>query len=445
MGRRETVLRPFEAAKDWAAPRIEEGIEKNRKADNTIEVVDAQGNPVTDVSVEYRMKRHSFLHGANCFMLDELETPEKNAMYRERFAEIFNQATLPFYWADQEPEQGRPRYDKNSPKIYRRPAPDLCMEYCAEKNIVPKLHCLNYDQWSPAWLPVHDVAEVKRLLEKRIREIAERYGDSIYCMEVINETLCDSLNLPDRHSTDFFWADDLISWSFETARRYLPKNELVINEAAHLAWDVRRGERSWYYMSIFDTMRRGAQIDAVGLQFHMFHRLENEQRQTLPYYEPKRLFETMDFYQSRFNLPLQVTEVTIPAYSNSAEDEELQAEVIENLYSIWFSHPAMEAVTYWNLVDGYAAFAPQGDMTSGENYFYGGLMRFDFTPKPAFYMLEELFWHRWHTEGIAKTDAAGRVRMRGFKGDYEVTLVKNGARVKRDCTLNGSRVQLKLQ
>ena len=176
MGRKETVLMPFEAAKEWAAPRIEAGIEKNRKADNTIEVVDTQGNPAADVSVEYRLKRHSFLHGANCFMLDELETPEKNAMYRERFAEIFNQATLPFYWADLEPEQGRPRFDKNSPKIYRRPAPDLCMEYCAEKNIIPKLHCLNYDQWSPAWLPVHDVAEVKRLLEKRIREIVYHSG-----------------------------------------------------------------------------------------------------------------------------------------------------------------------------------------------------------------------------------------------------------------------------
>ena len=65
-----------------------------------------------------------------------------------------------------------------------------------------------------------------------------------------------------------------------------------------------------------------------------------------------------------------MTEVTIPAYSNSEEDEALQAEIIEKLYSIWFSHSNMEQIIYWNLVDGYAAFAPQGDMTAGENYYY---------------------------------------------------------------------------
>jgi len=444
MGRMETVLKPFEDAREWAQPRIEAGIEQNRKADIQIEVVDAQGAPVSDVTVRYRQKRHSFWHGANCFMLDELETAEKNAAYKEMFAKVFNQATLPFYWADLEPEKGKPRFAKDSPRIYRRPAPDLCLEYCSEKNIYPKLHCLNYDQWTPTWVPSDDVAEVKRLLEKRIREIAERYGDKINCMEVINETLCGFVNYEDRHSTDFFREDDLISWSFEISRRYLPDNELVINEASHMAWDVDRGERSWYAMSILDAIRRGAQIDAIGLQYHMFHRLEDEKTRTLPFYEPKRLFDVMDFYDQHFHLPLQVTEVTIPAYSNSREDEELQAKVIENLYSIWFSHPAMEAVTYWNLVDGYAAFAPQGDMKSGENYYYGGLLRFDFTPKPAYHMLQELFGHRWHTEGALRTDAGGAASFRGFKGDYEVVLEKNGSRLSHTCLMEGGKTRLTL-
>ena len=152
----------------------------------------------------------------------------------------------------------------------------------------------------------------------------------------------------------------------------------------------------------------------------------------------------MDFYDKHFHLPLQVTEVTIPAYSNSAEDEELQAKVIENLYSIWFSHPAMEAVIYWNLVDGYAYRAEPGDMSAGENYFYGGLMRFDFTRKPAYDMIDELFNHRWHTEGSVKTGADGKADFRGFKGDYEIVLEKNGQRVKHTCTVNGDRVRLTL-
>ena len=447
MSRLETMLQPFESAKEWTEPRIAEGIEKNRKADAVIEVVDASGAPVSDVKVSYNLKRHAFLHGANCFMLDELETPEKNEKYKELFAKVFNQATLPFYWNDLEPEQGKPRFAKDSPKVYRRPAPDLCLEYCEANNIIPKLHCLNYDQWTPIWVDPHNVPEVKRLLEKRIREIAEHYADKIPGMEVINETLCGWAQPKfgrTSQSTDFFAESDIISWSFDVARKYLPKTELIINEATRFAWDTDRNERSWYALSISDAIRRGADIDAIGLQYHMFKRRENEVEEVLPYYEPKKLFGAMDFYGKTYNKPLQVTEITIPAYSDSAEDEELQARIIENLYSIWFSHPNMEAAIYCNVLDGYAAFATPGDMTNGENYYYGGLVRFDFTPKPSYYMMQELFQHRWHTEGSAATNGAGQAAFRGFKGDYEITLEKNGQTVKHVCTLNGGKVQLTL-
>lgn len=63
-------------------------------------------------------------------MLDEFETEEKNRAYREVFKDTFNLATVPFYWSDLEPERGKPRYTADSPKIYRRPATDLCVDYC---------------------------------------------------------------------------------------------------------------------------------------------------------------------------------------------------------------------------------------------------------------------------------------------------------------------------
>lgn len=75
----------------------------------------------------------------------------------------------------------------------------------------------------------------------------------------------------------------------------------------------------------------------------------------------------MDTY-AKFGKPLQITEITIPAYSNDPADEEIQSQIIKNLYSIWFSHPAMEAIIYWNLPDGYAHRAVPGDMTQGGEY-----------------------------------------------------------------------------
>ena len=138
----------------------------------------------------------------------------------------------------------------------------------------------------------------------------------------------------------------------------------------------------------------------------------------------------MDLY-SRFGKPLQITEVTIPSYSWEKEDEEIQAEIVEKLYSIWFSHPAVEQIIYWNLVDGYAHVwendpvkikRTQGDMTIGENYYHGGLLRFDLTPKPAYNKIKELITERWHTEVELTTDGDGYVSFRGFFGEYELTL-----------------------
>lgn len=88
-------------------------------------------------------------------------------------------------------------------------------------------------------------------------------------------------------------------------------------------------------------MLKGARIDAIGMQFHLFSSKENEYNDTRMRLNPKNLYRHMDLY-SILNRPLQITEITIPAYSCEKEDEKIQAEIIENLYPIWFSHPNVE-------------------------------------------------------------------------------------------------------
>ena len=122
--------------------------------------------------------------------------------------------------------------------------------------------------------------------------------------------------------------------------------------------------------------------------------------------------------------------MTIPAYGGDEENEWVQAELIKNVYSVFFSHPAMEAVIYWNVVDGYAAFAPQGDMTVGENIYYGGLLRFDMSEKPAYKMLRHLVNEEWHTSEVVKANG-GKVNFRGFYGDYKLTIHAGDKTVER--------------
>ena len=136
-------------------------------------------------------------------------------------------------------------------------------------------------------------------------------------------------------------------------------------------------------MQIERALLKGARIDAIGMQFHMFYRRETEFNNTRDCYDPEHICRVLDTYAT-LGLPIHITELTIPAYSNEPEDEELQAQIIRNIYSLWFSHPATDGIIYWNLVDGFAHGAVPGDMAFGENYYYGGLIRYNFTPKPSY-------------------------------------------------------------
>lgn len=415
------LLRAFDAAGEAVERRIEEGIEQHRKGTARLTVCDAAGKPLPGVRVGLRQTRHAFGHGANLFLLDELETPAKNEAYQSAFASAFNLATLPFYWSDLEPVQGQPRFAADSPRIYRRPPPDLCLEYCEANGIRPKAHCLTYHSpfATPAWVP-DDIEATKRLLEARYRSIAERYAGRIRDWEVTNETLSGW------HNTAFFGMRELVEWNFALAARYFPENHLIINEASEASWEFYQYDRSQYYLLAERALSKGARIDAIGMQYHLFFPRETLPEKVPGYLDPHRLFAVLDTYAA-LGRPIQITEITIPAYSADAADEALQAELIERLYRVWFSHPAVEAIIYWNLTDGYAAFAAPGDMSAGENRYYAGLLRHDLSEKPAFQTLRRLFQETWHTDVTLTTDAAGQAEFRGFYGDYAAELTLPGA------------------
>lgn len=418
MTRREVVLKKFKEFEAETEERVRLGVEQNRKGFAKITVKDKDENAVPSAKVEVKLKKHEFLYGANLFMLDELETPEKNELYKKYFSEGFNAATLPFYWDALEPEKGKPRFENDSKKIYRRPAPDLCLEFCEENNITPRGHCLTYINFTPDWLDVDDIYEYRRALEKRYKEIAERYSERIHSWDVINELFCTG-----NERGAYFESDNYLNDSFDLGEKYFRANELTINEATENVWDDNHFSfnRSGYYLMIEKALREGRRIDCVGIQCHAFRRKEQEHLFTKYIYNPKRIFKVLDQYE-KLGLPILITEVTIPCYSDSDEDKDIQKELLTRLFEIWFSHKAVEGAIYWNLVDGYAAFAPQGDMTAGENYYYGGLVDFNFNPKPSYYAIKKLFTEKWTTNESLETDANGRATFKGFYGEYEITV-----------------------
>ncbi len=450
MSRAETALKYFREQESETNHRVRHGIESCRKGDARITVRRRDGLPLPEgVTIAVKQTKHEFGFGANLFMLDEFESEEKNALYREKFGEMMNLATLPCYWDAQEPQKGQYRFAKDAPRLYRRPATELCLDYCAEKGIEPKVHCLNYDNARPKWLADPTIEEHKAALEERFRVLSERYAAVIPSWEVTNETF----NIPfSREDLDakgysqFYRQREYNPWSFRMADRYFPNNRLIIND--HLDFGCMRslhgeffGERSPYYLEIERMLREGVtHLDSIGFQYHCFFSKEKEAELAVTRYNPSHLFDVLDTYE-KLGRRMQITEMTLSAFSNAAEDEEVHAELAKRLYSIFFSHPAMEAIVYWNLVDGYAVGATPGDMSRGENVFYGGLMRFDMSEKPAYKALRRLINEEWHTE-CAVPVRDGAAAFRGFYGDYALEVRVGGevipvkAALRRDAANN---------
>ncbi len=420
--KRALWMRAFDEQREATEARTTRDIEAHRKGDGCLTLTAADGTPLAGKTVRITQKSHDFKYGANIFMLDEFEDEADNKAYRAQFAKYFNLATVPFYWQDLEPEQGKPRFAADSPKIYRRPAPDLCVAYCQETGILPKLHCLFYDKFFPKWLPLHDDAEMRRLYEKRFSEIAERYRGTMYEFEVINEMLC----VPTWKERSVLCDDpEIIDWAFRLAEKYLPGETLVINEANPVTSVARYGEAAGYYAQIKALLDNGAPIDKIGMQNHLFAAaclpagaeagVVELTRLAENNLVPDQYFRGLDKL-SELGLPLEMTEVTVATLGEGEEAEELQADILEELYTIWFSIPAMESIVYWNTVDQ-TAFIDGG---WNENNCRGGLFHRDLTPKRAAIRLHDLFHKKWHTDLTLTTDADGRVAFRGFYGDYEV-------------------------
>lgn len=417
----EEILKIYRTAE--VSKRIQDNIRENRCGDFEIGFVDENGCPISCDAVEVKQVSHDFKFGANCFMVDELETAEKNAKYEESFAKVFNIATLPFYWDSVEPERGKPRFDKDSPRLYRRPAIDKLIEFCKKNNIEPKGHCLNYEPFVPDWAKELDFAEYKKELENRMKIIAKRYADEIHDFEVMNEIL-------QKKNWETAVRKD-VKWSFNTARKYFKNNKLIINEGNNV-WDEYLIGNSRYYDLIEENLKNNVPIDGVGIQGHL---MWGKPESVNPY----NLWSFFEKYE-KLGLPLSITEVTIPSVFNNKTDNEMQAELLESVYSLWFGIKGMEAIIYWNLIDGYAYGAQPGDMSVGENVYRGGLLNFDGSEKLAYKVLDKLINQEWKTNFVGKTNN-GRIVFNGFCGDYEICFSFNGKIIKKRITLNRNHSQ----
>ncbi|MHC4540835.1 MAG: endo-1,4-beta-xylanase [Planctomycetota bacterium] len=361
---------------------VDTRIEKHRKGDGVLKLIGPDGRALArGVPVKIAQKQHKFLFGCNIFKLNRCETAEDSTAYAEQFAALLNFATLPFYWWNYEHEPGEPD-DARTEEIVR---------WCKAHNVTTKGHPLAWNYVDPRWLP-KEPEEAMRLQLKRIARCVSKFKNEIDIWDVVNE------------ATHY-------------DREQIKKRAPVLTEA------IRKMGVGPYVREAFKAARQA---------------------------NPHEVCERF----AKFGKPLHFTELTIVSgeqgwdlrqkrrdsnfrWVTTSEGEKRQARQVNEFYTVLFSHPAVEAITWWDFTDQNAwQRAP------------AGLVREDMTPKPAYDELKELIKNRWWTQTEVVTEAEGEARFRGFLGDYEVAAQVGGKKLTGTFRLDETatdRIEVRMQ
>lgn len=392
----------------------------HRRAEARIVVVGPDGRPVpagTEVTVAQH--RHQFLFGNIGFDFIPLANGETSLDPAEGetfggasidqlehladlFLDVFNQATLPFYWGRFEPERGRP----DTERLLRT------ARWFTEHGVVLKGHPLVWHTVTAPWLLDLPVAEVERVQRERIRRDVADFAGLIDTWDAINEAVIMPVFTAEDNGITRLCRElgriPTVRLAFDEARATNPAATLLIND-----FDLSTA----YECLIEGVLEAGVQIDAIGLQSHMHQ----------GYWGEEKTLGILDRF-ARYGLPLHLTESTLvsgdlmpreivdlndfqPGHWPSTPDGEArQAEELTRHYTTLVSHPAVEAITYWGLTDDGAWLGAPA-----------GLVRRDGTPKPGYEALRGLIKGRWWLEPTTfVADESGSVQVSGFLGDYEV-------------------------
>ncbi len=395
--------------------RIERGIEENRKGDFELSF----SSPVKNIKVE--LIRHEFVFGAPTMAT---AMPDKTGNIADKkwsakmeqlvWGDLFNGATFSVLWKYYETEPDKFRFEKNSPFMRFRPPPVDTIEMCKRRDLTARLHCLSWfnKEWCvPSWVENSESAMAERS-DKYFKKLCERFGDEVKYWNIANE-YC---RFYDGKVREYMHWDPCYK-AFVEARKHLPESAIFTYNELTPAWKdaVQNREYAPTYLIVQNLLLRGCKVDELGLQLHIFSKKTWTDVLNGKEYTPKQLFRALDVY-AKLNLPIQITEITIPGLPEGEVGEENQAFIAEKFYKLWFSHPNVQSITWWHTVDGTALT---------ESVWKSGILTYDFRKKKSYEILHRLIKEEWKTTVFCPRET-GRLTFRGFYGKYKVSYEQNG-------------------
>ena len=390
----------------------------HRKSAARLRLINPDGTPASGQRVKADQISHKFLFGCGAFDSVEMmrtQDGEKKAFLQERmekWLQLFNYGTLPFYWGRYEPEEGKTAY----------PETIAAAKWLRENGVQVKGHPLCWHTACAPWLMKYSNEEILRRQIERIHRDVGAFKGVINLWDVINEVVI--MPVFDRYDNAItrickdLGRVGLVKKVFDAAKETDPDAILLIN-------DFNTSRK--YEELIEGLLEADVPVSAIGIQSH----------QHQGYWGAEKLNDVLERF-SRFGLPIHFTENTlisgetmpphivdlndwqVDEWPSTPEYEERQAREITEMYTILYSHPLVEAITTWDFNDGCWLKAPSG------------FVHEDNREKPSFHALRKLIHEDWETHEDLTADGDGYISFTGFKGGYTLQTAAGRAEINLD-------------
>jgi len=404
----------------WRA-EAETRIEKYRKGDLTIRVIDSRGQPREGVRVIAEQQSHAYRFGTavNSLLYRWIATDahldrtlqaafeeyrrtsgRSELTFAERQAEIqryFKVLESNFNFAVLENALKWEAWSGAWGGFQREDTMEL-IDWLTARKIGVKAHTLVWPGWNhvPAFLKSlkNDPGALRRVIDAHITDMGLSLNGKVKTVDVLNEAFNNS------DLMKVLGDEEMAAW-FKRAKAAFPDTQLNVNEFLLMANGGQWAEKLDFYEGLAGRLLdAGAPLEGLGFQSHFRHTHLTS---------PERIWELCDRF-SRFGVPLISSEFDV-----NLPDEKLQAEYTRDFMTAWFAHPATTTFMLW------------GFWQDSHWLPYGGLYDRDWREKPNARAYRDLVFEQWWSGWEeALTSADGQVSLRGFLGTYRVSIYADG-------------------
>jgi endo-1,4-beta-xylanase len=280
-------------------------------------------------------------------------------LFMERFTELFNYATITHYLPNFLREEN----------VYTYGDRDLKFQLLKSKGVTVEGRPVFWadECCTPDWLLKKNFSEVLKYAEKHTKEVVSHYGDGMYAWEIINEA-------HDFGNIQHLLPDQLVEIArviAEVAKDTNPKVHRLINNCCINADYVQIWTPKEVYKSsqIVTPAQFIKLCDEAGVDFTITGQQLYYQYTNRDLADIIRKTEKL----KKFGRPVQITELgttsgptkeTIisgkyelpdhPYTWHREWDQDLQAEWLDQIYTIMYSKPWIEAINWYDFVDPYS-------------------------------------------------------------------------------------------